>query len=287
MVASGASLGKGGDKCPGSPSLRKDIDEFSREVASGYMASPRNHHSRPDDADACRGGDQLLYKLEPLARNRNDAVANWIAENGEHDRDRIVRQFERARLALLVARITSGSSFTSSAAYLCTFAHYSCFLCATVKAKAERACAMFKRGSAKHNGAVPTVLVRGGDARNRTWTFEEARDGANRQREKIRQIGEVLRKTGFVTVAEQSTAVGLSRSTTWKILQGGHKTSGLHAGLVGRMLSHKELPHAIRNVLREYVIEKARGQYGHSFRSSRCFAAYFWDMPELADFLKK
>ena len=71
------------------------------------------------------------------------------------------------------------------------------------------------------------------------------------------------------------------------ILQAGHKTSGLHAGLIRRMLSNKELPPEVRPVLRAYVIEKARGYFGHSLHRRRRFAAYFWDMPELADFLKK
>jgi hypothetical protein len=57
--------------------------------------------------------------------------------------------------------------------------------------------------------------------------------------------------------------------------------------LVARILAHKQLPSAVRNVLREYIIEKAQGGYGHSRLQRRRFAAYFWDMPELADFLKR
>jgi predicted DNA-binding transcriptional regulator AlpA len=144
---------------------------------------------------------------------------------------------------------------------------------------------MFKNGPANQNGVVKPVPVRDCDA----WAspLNKTKDGANSQREKIRQIAKVLREAGFVSLSEQASALGLSRSTTWKLLQADHKTSGLHAGLIGRMLSHKELPPTVRLVLREYVVEKARGHYGHSLPRRRRFAAYFWDMPELADWLKK
>src|SRR5947207_844670 len=100
-----------------------------------------------------------------------------------------------------------------------------------------------------------------------------AKNVAARQREKIRQIGDALRQAGFVTLDDQARALGLCRSTTWKILQACHKTSGLHAGLIGRMLVHKKLPPAVRSVLREYVIEKAQGLYGHNMHCRRLFAA--------------
>jgi hypothetical protein len=91
----------------------------------------------------------------------------------------------------------------------------------------------------------------------------------------------------LITLSQQASALGLSRSTTWKILQADYKTSGLHAGLIGRMLSQQELPPTVRSLLREYVIEKAQDHYGHKLVRRRRFAVYFWDMPELADFLKR
>ena len=124
---------------------------------------------------------------------------------------------------------------------------------------------------------VPTVLER---------DCHVGRDGALKQREKIRQIAKVLREGGKASVSELAGALGLSRSTTWALLKADHKTSGLHAKLIGRMLAHKDLPPSVRSVLREYIIEKATGHYGHSSVRRRRFAAYFWDMPELADFLK-
>ena len=113
-----------------------------------------------------------------------------------------------------------------------------------------------------------------------------AKDAGNRQREKIRQIGEALRHAGFVALEDQVRALGLPRSTTWKVLQADHKGCGLHAGLIGRMLAHKELPPAVRSVLREYVIEKARGDYGHNSTSRARFVERLRDMPEFADCLK-
>lgn len=66
------------------------------------------------------------------------------------------------------------------------------------------------------------------------------------------------------------------------ILRADHKCSGLHAGLICRMLARKELPPSVRAVLREYVIEKVQGQYGHNLGCRRRFAKTFRDMPELA-----
>jgi hypothetical protein len=131
--------------------------------------------------------------------------------------------------------------------------------------------------------AEPLVVVTALDRESASPNY--AKSQTPRQREKIRQIGKALRQAGFVTLDDKAKALGLCRSTTWKLLQGDHKSSGLHAGLIGRMLAHKILPPAVRSVLREYVIEKARGLYGHNMHCRRLFAAYFCDIPELAEFL--
>jgi hypothetical protein len=47
-----------------------------------------------------------------------------------------------------------------------------------------------------------------------------------RQAAKIRQLGETLIATGFRRLDEQARVLGLSRSTTWTILNGNHKNSG-------------------------------------------------------------
>lgn len=140
---------------------------------------------------------------------------------------------------------------------------------------------MSKGGSVELRLGVSAVQQRDGGA------YKDVKDSACRQREKIGEIGKVLREAGFVTVDEQACALGLGRSTTWMILQAEHKTSGLHAELICRMLAHKKLPLTVRLVIRQYVIEKARGEYGHSLGRRRRFAANFWDIPELAELLKR
>src|SRR3569833_2855367 len=141
---------------------------------------------------------------------------------------------------------------------------------------------MAKSGTADPIPLVPTAST--GDSR----ASAHAREAALRQREQIRQIGVALRREGFVALDDQARALGLSHSTTWKVLQADHKASGLHAGLICHMLAHKDLPLAVRTVLRQYVIEKARGYYGHGLLRRRRFAAHFWNVPDLAgELLKK
>ena len=89
-------------------------------------------------------------------------------------------------------------------------------------------------------------------------------EGRARQWAKIREITESLRLAGFQSLDEQAEAIGLNRSTTWSILKGLHKNSGLSTTTIFRILSHKRLPAPVRKKLLEYVEEKARGLYGDS-----------------------
>ena len=57
-----------------------------------------------------------------------------------------------------------------------------------------------------------------------------------RQTAKIREIGDALRLAGYVGLDAQAAVLGLSRSTAWSILQASHKTSGLTASVINRML---------------------------------------------------
>ena len=65
-----------------------------------------------------------------------------------------------------------------------------------------------------------------------------------RQSSKIRELGDALVTAGFVMLDEQAQAIGLCRSTTWTILKGNHKTSGLSATVINRMLAAPQLPHS-------------------------------------------
>ena len=53
-----------------------------------------------------------------------------------------------------------------------------------------------------------------------------------RQSNKIRELRLALRRAGLIGLDEQAQALGLPRSTTWKILKGGHKASGLSAMVI-------------------------------------------------------
>ncbi|MBK3665330.1 hypothetical protein JJE66_29375 [Bradyrhizobium diazoefficiens] len=86
--------------------------------------------------------------------------------------------------------------------------------------------------------------------------------GRDRQWAKIREITEALRTAGFESLDQQAGALGLSRSTTWSILSGQHKNSGLSTSTITRILSNEQVPKLVRKKLLEYVEEKAQGLYG-------------------------
>ena len=89
---------------------------------------------------------------------------------------------------------------------------------------------------------------------------------------KIRELGEALVQAGYVALDEQADALGLCRSTTWTILQATHKSSGLSATVINRMLASPQLPAPVRAKLLEYVEEKISGRYGHGKVQLRGFA---------------
>jgi hypothetical protein len=94
-----------------------------------------------------------------------------------------------------------------------------------------------------------------------------------RQNSKIKEIREALRSAGFLALDAQAGALGLSRSTTWTILQGRHKSSGLSTAIINRMLEAPQLPPSVRATILEYVQEKSVGLYGHSTSQLRKFKA--------------
>jgi hypothetical protein len=83
-----------------------------------------------------------------------------------------------------------------------------------------------------------------------------------RQSSKIRELRIALRSAGLIGLDEQARALALPRSTTWKILKGDHKASGLSAMVISRMLSAPSLPPVVRTKILEYVREKPTGFTG-------------------------
>jgi hypothetical protein len=94
-----------------------------------------------------------------------------------------------------------------------------------------------------------------------------------RQSSKIRDLRTALETVGFRALDEQATALGLSRSTTWTIVTGKHKASGLSAATIERILTKPELHPLVRTAVLEYVRAKAAGRYGHTERQLRRFSA--------------
>ena len=92
-----------------------------------------------------------------------------------------------------------------------------------------------------------------------------------RQSAKIRELGQALIDAGLRTLDAQADALGLRRSTAWTIVKTCHKTSGLSAGSIERMLGSK-LPPRARATIVEYVEEKSFGLYGGSRRQQQRFA---------------
>jgi len=94
-----------------------------------------------------------------------------------------------------------------------------------------------------------------------------------RQADKIREIGCALVEAGLFTLDVQAQALGLSRSTTWTILKANHKSSGLSAALIARMLAQPGLPPAVRSKIFEYIKDKKAGLFGDTPARLRRFAA--------------
>jgi len=85
-----------------------------------------------------------------------------------------------------------------------------------------------------------------------------------RQCAKIRDLRQALMDAGYQSLDEQATALGLSRSTAWAVLQGQHKASGLSAAIISRMMDSPRLPPSASTVLLEYIKERSAGAYGHN-----------------------
>ena len=67
-----------------------------------------------------------------------------------------------------------------------------------------------------------------------------------RQSSKIKELSDALVAAGFLSLDEQATALGLSRSTTWTILRAKHKNYGLSGALINRILTRPRLDRRVR-----------------------------------------
>ena len=89
----------------------------------------------------------------------------------------------------------------------------------------------------------------------------------------IRSICDALVAAGFDTLDKQADVLSLPRSTTWSVLHGNHKKSGLSAGLLGRMLKSPRLPPSVRAKIIEYIETKVAAGLGHNESQQRRFRA--------------
>ena len=120
----------------------------------------------------------------------------------------------------------------------------------------------------------PTVSVRGQAERSfQAGGASVVAEMKARQASKIRELGHALVDAGFLTLDEQSKALGLARSTTWTILRASHKGSGLSAAIIKRMLLWPRLPPLARSIIIEYTRDKLAGAYGGSRAQRRRFFA--------------
>jgi hypothetical protein len=94
-----------------------------------------------------------------------------------------------------------------------------------------------------------------------------------RQIAKIREIADALPRVGLRTLDEQAKALGLLRSTTWNLLRGRHKASGISARTLNHILAAPRLPPLVRTIILQYVAEKTAGLYGDGRRRLRVFRA--------------
>jgi hypothetical protein len=119
--------------------------------------------------------------------------------------------------------------------------------------------------------AFSTFSVRRQAKRPSQESSEPVAEMKARQAAKISELGRALVDAGFLTLDEQSKALGVARSTTWTILRASHKGSGLSAAIIKRMLLSPELPPLARQKILEYTADKLAGVYGGSRTQRRKF----------------
>ena len=88
---------------------------------------------------------------------------------------------------------------------------------------------------------------------------------------KMREIVEALVAAGYDSLDSQAAALGLSRSTMWTIIKATHKSSGLSAKTLKRMLSAPGLHPLVRRKILEYIEDRNDGRYGSTRNCLRRF----------------
>jgi hypothetical protein len=94
-----------------------------------------------------------------------------------------------------------------------------------------------------------------------------------RQTAKLTELREALLAAGYSTLNAQSAVLGLNRSTTWTIIAGRHKSTGLSPAIINRMLAAPDLPATVRDILLQYLDERLAGVYGHNAVQLEAFSA--------------
>src|ERR1700756_3509319 len=89
---------------------------------------------------------------------------------------------------------------------------------------------------------------------------------------KLREVEIALRRAGFIGLDEQATALGIPRTTAWKLLRGSSKSFAPSAATINRILCAPCLPPPVRIKVLEYVQEKVSGVYGHDKSQLRRFS---------------
>jgi hypothetical protein len=103
-----------------------------------------------------------------------------------------------------------------------------------------------------------------------------------RQRAKLAELRSALVNAGLVSLDARANALNLSRSTTWAVLKGNHKASGLSAAVINRIVLSQQIPASARVILFQYVEEKVAGAYGHSHQRVQIFRRQLRPLPQLA-----
>ena len=113
------------------------------------------------------------------------------------------------------------------------------------------------------------------DAASRHGARYDASPSAMKARQvaKMREISQALIAEGCTSLGRQAEALGLPRSTTWTIVNAQHKSSGLSASIIERILSAPRLQPRVRKKVLEYIEEKSVGHYGGTKESLHKFVA--------------